>query len=79
MSIQFDEEAVTQVRRKPAPQSILIRLVLKSKLAKTEKGAQYVLLAIGLGSLAAAFLIFLDLGTVASSAPSPVPSAQWPN
>ncbi|HEX5774396.1 MAG TPA: hypothetical protein VFY28_00320 [Candidatus Paceibacterota bacterium] len=79
MSVEFDEEALAPVRRNSVrPQSVFTKLVLKSKLAKTEKGAQYVLLALGVAAFAGALFIFFDLGSVANSAPSPVPSAQWP-
>jgi hypothetical protein len=79
MSVQFDEEVVAPVRRsQERPQSVFTRTVMKFKLAKTEKGAERLLLAVGLLSLAAAFFVFFDLGGAAGSAPSPVPSAQWP-
>ncbi len=79
MSVEFDEDEGIPTRRsiRPHREPALTRLVIKSHLAKTAKGAEALLLFVGLASMAGALFIFLDLGGV-KPPPSPVPTAQWP-
>ncbi len=75
--VQFEEEVVPVHEVPVARESILTRLILKTKLAKNPKSAQMVLLGVAVLSFVGATLMVLDLGSK-SQYPTPVPNANWP-
>lgn len=79
MDVKFDEEDIITTHRavRPHRTSTITNLVIKSRLAKTAKGAEHILLALALVSIASALFVFIDLGR-ASQLPTPVPNANWP-
>lgn len=77
MAIQFDEERTYARRVGGKKSSGLTKMVMSMGLAKSESGAQGVLLVVAVIALGIAGYLVMS-GAASGTLPAPVPNAAWP-